>query len=286
MLLLHEVSYHPNSYIKKLSSSFEATSVVRVRGKDDLRKYSRAPLFDPKYLVIFEDLKLFTENKSFLNFSIMLPVLHLESKVQLGDAEFVCKEFDIPYKVYSNEFSRDDAYALIQSEASQPVSDSVCKAIVRQVGLSPLRILTAVGVCEQLGFKVSVVEHYIDKWVYPDFRRLIECLLGVPRNKSSVRRSLMYLHVNRYWFRQVRKRILEELEYILEVYKDKLLGKLGQDQLFSYIEEKQTTRSRAIFALGLFEKVSLSTVFALREFIKSADILEVAMGLNTLLGGM
>lgn len=282
VLLLQEVPYHPRSYLEKLNSQFEVTSIVHVHGKEELRKYTKPPLFDDRYLILFDDLRVFSDNKAFLSFSTMFPVIHLETATQLEDAEFLCKEANVPYKIFRNYFNREDAYALIQETASQPVSESLCKAIVRQVGLNPLRIVTAVGVCEQLGYKVSVVERYVDKWVYPDIRKLIECLLGVPRSNSALRNALTYLHINRYWYRYVRKTLLDELDTILQVYKDKLAGRIGSDQLFSYIEEMHITRARVMFSLRLYERVGISGVFALREFIKYAKLMDVVLRLNSI----
>lgn len=283
VLLLQEVAYHPRSYFTKLNGRFEVTSIVHVHGKDEVRRYTKPPMFDDKYLLIFEDLRVFENNKAYISFATMFPVLHVESLTQLEDAIFVCKEASIPYKVFKNTFTKEDAYALIQAQATEPVNDAFCKALVKQVGLSPLRIITAMGVCEQLGYKASIIERYIDKWVYPDTRKLIECLLGVPRSASAVRSSLLYLQLNRFWYRYVQKTLLEELEVILQVYKDKLAGKLSSEQLFAYVESEHITRARVMFALKLFERVGIPAVFALREFIKSASLMEVVLRLE---GGM
>lgn len=279
VLLLHEVSFHPNSYLNRLSSKFEVASVVRVHRKEELRKYRKPPLFDDKYLLIFDDLKVFEDNKAYIYFETMFPVLHLETKSQVEDAEFMLKESKLPYKIFHNGFEKEDAYRMIQERSSEPVSDNFCKTLVRQVGLSPLRIMTALDVCEQLGYKVSVIERYVDKWIYPDTRKLIECLLGVPRNASAVSNALMYLQLNRYWYRYVQKTLLSELDIVLQIFKDKLAGRLSSENIFEYIEEEHITRARVMFGLRLFEKVSITTVFALREFLKSASLLEVILRL-------
>lgn len=280
VLVLREVAYHPKSYLTKLVSQFEVTSVVHVRQRDELRKYSKSPLFDEKYLLIFEDLKLLVDNKPFIVFETMFPVLHVESVGQLEDAQFVLNELGLPFKVFNNVFTREDAYAFIQEKASEHVSDSFCKAVVRQVGLSPIRIMTALGVCEQVGYKESVLESYVDKWVYPDVRKLIECLLGVPRSKSAIRKSLLYLKLNRYWYRYVQRTVLDELDTLLKVYTDKIQGRLSSDSIFAYTESEHVTRSRVMFALGLFERVSITSVFALREYMKIAPLMDVVLRLS------
>lgn len=280
VLLLQEVAYHTRSYLTKLYRKFEITSVVHIHGKEELKKYNKGPIFDDRYLVIFENAKIFESNKAYLSFDIMFPVVHVETVSQLEDAEFICKELNISYKIFRNLFTRDDAFKLIQSHAGENVSDDFCKAVVKQVGLSPLRIITALGVCDQLGYTTKIIEKYVDRWVYPDTRKLVECLLGVPCSVSAVRSSLLYLQINRHWYRYVQKILLDELDTILQVYKDKLTGNLCSDSIFVYIESQHITRARVMFALRLFEKVSISTVFALREFIKTASLMEVALRLG------
>ena len=280
VLLLQEVNYHPNSYLEKLDSKFESPSIIRVTKKEELRKVTKPPLFDEKYLVLFDELKLFQENRAYLSLKLMFPVLHVESKSALDDAVFYMKEYNIPYKIFCNVFTEEEAKSLIYSQASQDVSESVCKAIIRQVGLNPLRIITAVGVCEQMGYSVSTVEKYIDKWMYPDIRKLIECLLGVPSNGRAVQYSMRYLHLNRHWYRFVRKNIVDELDSVLDVYKDKLNGDLYNENMYNYLEEKRVTRARVMFALKLFDRVSISTVFALREFVKNSNLVDIVLRLS------
>ena len=280
VLLLQEVQYHPKSYLEKLNSMFEVPSVIRVMRKEELRRITKPPLFDEKYLVLFDDIQLFEANRAFISFNLMFPVLHVESARQMDDAKFICKEHGLPFSVFQNIFSKEDAAQLIQAHATTAVSDDVCKAIVRQVGLNPLRIITAVSVCEQMGYTRAVVEKYIDKWVYPDLRKLIECLLGVPPSARAVSSSLRYLHLNRHWYSSVRRNIEDELDSVLEIYKDKISGNLYSEALYNYIEEKRVTRARVMFALRLFERVSIASIFALREFIKNASLVDVVLQLS------
>ena len=280
VLILHEVSYHPQSYLQKLTAMFEVTSIVHVRRKDELRRLNKKPLFNEKYLVIFDDLEVFESNRTLLSYTSMVPILHVDSRSQLDDAKFICEGNNIPYKVYFNDFTRQQAMRFIQDHASCQVSDAVCKAMIRQTGLSPLRLLVAIGVCEQVGYSESKVQKYVDKWVYPDVRKLIQCLLGRPPSKKAVLSSIAYLHTNRHWYRYTKKHILDELDTVLEVYKAKLAGRIEDQQLFNFVEESKITRARVTYALKLFSSVSIATVFALREFIKSASLMEVVLRLE------
>ena len=105
VLILQEVGYHPNSYLTKLDSKFESPSIIRVTKKEELRRVTKPPLFDEKYLVIFDDLKMFQDNYAFLSLKIMFPVLHVETKTALDDAVFYMKERSIPYRIFCNLFS-------------------------------------------------------------------------------------------------------------------------------------------------------------------------------------
>lgn len=279
VLLLHETQYHPESYLLKLRERFEITSIITVTGKDELRRYNKRPLFNERYLVIFEDVKIFEENEAFLSFDTMVPVVHVETRGQLSDAKFLCRSHNIPYKVYFNDFTRDQAMKFIRKHASCPVSESVCKAIIRQTGLSPFRLIIAIGVCEQVGYSESKVTKYIDKWVYPSIRKLLQCLLGVPPSKAAINASIAYIYNNRHWYKYIKRNILDELDSVLEVYRDKLDGKLEEQEILGYIESHRVTRSRVMFALKLFDSVSIASVFALREFLQTASLMELALRL-------
>lgn len=280
VLLLREVAYHPKSYMTKLASQFEISSVVRITKKDGLRAYAAPPLFDEKYLVIFEDLHLFKDAYSQINFKTMFPVLLIEGKDALEDAKFLMTEKKIPYKVYYNEFTRDMAYELVRDNASEEVSENFCKAVVRQVGLNPLRIITAVGVCSQVGYTTAALEKYVDKWVYLDVRRLIECLLGVAESNAAYRHAMLYLYHNRHWYKSVKKRVIDELDEILDLYKAKLAGELRGSNVLNYVETHGITRSRVVYASKLFERVSIATIVALREFVNTASLIEVVLKIS------
>lgn len=280
ILVLWEVPFHPNSYLNKLTSRFETPSVVRVTKKEELRKYKAPPLFDAKYLVIFETLKSLQDNFALIHYAQMFPVLLVENRAQFDDALFFLNTAKGKYRVFHNEFLKEDAIAFVAASAKEQVSESFCKAVVRHVGLSPLRIMTALSVCDQMGYTIKNLERYVDKYVYLDQRKLIEALLGVPRSKASLRASFLYLQLNRHWYRYVQKDLLDELTAIIQIYKDKLSGVLRKETVFIYMDERSLTRSQVTYALSLFDKVSLVNVFSLREFIKSASLLEVVSQLS------
>lgn len=280
VLILKEVSYHPSSYITKLKGMFEDPSIITVNKKDGLKHYRKRPMFDEKYLVIFEDVKRLKENLDDIRLGIMFPIVVVQNDSQVDDARFICTAAKVRYKIMNNEFTASDAFHLIQREASEEVPESICKAIVSQVGLNPMRIITAVSVCEQVGYTKSNIEKYVDKWMYGNVRGVIECLLGVARSKKAIKNSLLYLYINRHWFNTVRKNIITELDAILAIYKDKLEGELSDTTMIDYIETKHIPRARVEYASRLFDKVSIASLFKLREQVKVVSLLDLILSLS------
>ena len=279
VLLLQEVKYHPDSVLTRLTRDFESPSIVHGNKRDILRNYQKPPLFDPRYLVIFDDIKLFENNIPYINFSTMAIIVVSESSAQTEEVKFLCQEKDVPFRIAYNEFTKERAISFVAEKAGVAVSDSFCKTVVRYAGRNPLRILTALSVCEQLGYKVSVVEKYVDRWIYPDSRKVIECLLHVPRNASAIRFAYSYLHLHRFYPNYVKRVLLEELDVLVICFRDKLNGRLSRESLLSYLEEKRLSRSRVMFALELYSKVSFASIIALREFIRNASYIELALRL-------
>ena len=280
ILLLQEPRFHPNSYLTHLTDRFEVTSILHVVKKDELRHFQKPPLFDHKYLVIFEDIRAFEENHVFIRFPTMFPVVLTETRGQLDDTVFFCKEKEIPYRIFYNQFTREDAVNMIQSHAREPVSDAAITAIIRQVGLNPMRIITAMSVCEQLGYTKAVVEKYVDKWIYPNTRQLIECLLGANETAAAARRSIVYLHTNRYWFSHVRRTLLDEIQSLIDIYKDIIEGVITPSSMFEYLTKKRVTRSKVMWAYKLFDHVSIVKLFSLRENLKTISLMELVLELG------
>lgn len=277
VLLLWEVQYHPNSYVAKLCGHVETPSVLRITRKEELRKYKVPPLFDRRYLVLFESLRCFEDNSAYLDFKIMFPILQVETKGQLDDAIFFFQEKNIPYQFYHNDFTKEDARLFVRQLAKSDVSDTFCKAVVSHVGCNPIRITAAVNTCDQLGYSVRVLHRYVDKWVYLDRRKLIDSLLGVAKSRATVKTAYFYLQMNRNWYKSVVKSLVGDLDLILQIYQDRISGDLRDSNLFDYIETNKVTRSQVIHALSLFDKVSITKVILLREFLKQASIMDVVL---------
>lgn len=283
ILLLLEVQNHPHSYLAKLVGQFEVTSVFQAHREDDLKKMTSKPVFDDRYLVVFTDVRVFQKCAPMLKYQLMFPVVHVETQSALEDAVFFCRQGNISYRVYKNEFTKEQARQFIVENSKERVSDAFCDKLLSYTKLSPMRIMTALAVCEQMGYTASTIEKYVDKWVYPDTRKLIECLLGVPRSKAARNSAISYLHANRGWYKFIRRTLLDELDVVLKVYTAKSEGQLAESNLLDFIDSNGITRARVMYALKLFDKVSVVDLVALREFLKTADLMTVAMRVSGLI---
>lgn len=278
VLLLQEVPLHPNSVMKSLEPRFEKPSIVRVAKRDALRSYQKPPIFDDKYLVIFEDKKVFEGNVAFLRLQFMFPVVLCPNKGALTDVIDLCKEKHLPYRVYVNKFEKADAIDLIQSLASEKVSHTFCETLIRRVGLSPKRILSAVMVCEQVGYTTSNVSKYIDKYTYIDIYDVVETLLGICRSNAQRKRAAVYLHTNRLWYRRyTQPQLVKELELMIKIYQDLIGGKLTPYSVQAYIESEKVPKYRVLYTVDLYSRISLIELLSLKQFLSQATILEVAM---------
>lgn len=281
VLLLQEAPLHPNSVLSGLRPRFEKPSIVNVTKRDVLRAYSKPPIFDEKYLVIFEDYKAFEGNAAYIRFGFMFPVVICSRRSALEDSIDLCKTKSIPYKVYVNAFEKEDAMSLIRDLASEEVSDNFCKVLINRVGLNPQRIISAVMVCEQVGYKTSNISRYIDKYTYIDVYDVLESLLQVCKSRAQIKRAALYVHTNRLWYkRYTRVTLVKEMDTLIQIYYDLIDGVLTPFTVQAYIEEKRIPKYRVMYAIDLYSQKSLVELLSLRQFLSTASILEVAMRLS------
>lgn len=281
VLIVQEVAMHPSSIVINLEKRFEKPSIIHVLSKDCLKSYQKAPIYDDKYLVLIESMKLFEANSAYFNLDEMFIVLLCSGKTAVSDATEFCKDKNIPYKVFVNEFTKDHARTLIQKLASTRVDNEHCDCILRRVGLNPRRILSAVMVCEQVGYSVTNINHYVDKYVYIDAYDVIESLLGICRSKAQRKRAAMYVHMNRLWYNKfTRVSLIKEVDLILKIYQDLLSGVLTPYTMQAYLEQEHLPRYRVIYAKDLYERISIVDLMILKKFLETASILEVAMKLS------
>lgn len=265
----------------KLEASFEQPSIVHIRSKDGLRRYNTPPVFDKKYLVIFENKKILDSNMPFIQMDFMFPVITCASRGQSDDIRYLCAEKKELCRTFVNAFKRSDALDLIRDLATEKVSDSFCEALVARVGLSPQRIISAMMVCEQVGYSTSNITKYVDKYNYIDIYDVIESLLGICRFGSQRKRAALYIHQNRLWYNKFTKQsLLREIDLLLKLYQDITNGSLTEYTLGVYIEREHIPRYRAIYAVDLYERVPFVTLMSLKQFLEKASLMEVVLRLS------
>lgn len=281
LLILQEVNLHPHSYLSKLEGAFEAPSIVRIHSKDGLRKYRTPPVYDERYLVLFDSVKILEANIGYVNLDIMFPVITVETKGKADEARYLCQDKHVPCRVFQHKFLQADGVDLVHELATEEVSDSFCKALVSRVGKSPKRILSAIMVCEQVGYKTSNITKYVDKYVYIDMYDVIESLLHRCKSHAQQKRAAVYVHQNRFWYNKfTRPSLVKELELLLKMYGDITDGVLTEYTVHEYSEAERIPRFRVLYACNLYESVSYVTLLSLKQFLEKASILEVTMRLS------
>lgn len=281
VLLVQEVALHPHSIVKRLEERFEVTSIVHLTKKDGLHYYSKPPLFDDKYLVIIEDLRIFESNIVYLRMDFMFPVVLCRTKSALADATDICKAKGLKYSSYINAFDKKEAIALIEELASVKVSRDFCDSLIRRVGYSPQRLISAVMVCEQVGYKSSNISRYVDKYIYIDIYDVIDSLLGQCKSQAQRKRAALYLHMNRIWYRRYTQvSLCKEVLLLITIFRDLVNGELTPYSLHEYLDRERLPKYKVMYALNLYETVSLNELLALHHFLETATLLEVAMRLS------
>lgn len=101
-LVLQETAMHPHSVVLDLQTRFEKPSIVRVFSQEGLRQYTTPPIYDKKYLVIFEDVKTMNSNLSYVHLEFMQPVIVCRGKSMVDEAIEVLQKKECPYALYVN----------------------------------------------------------------------------------------------------------------------------------------------------------------------------------------
>lgn len=280
-LILQETPLHPHSLLNRIEGAFERPSIIRMETRDGLRKYTNRPIYTSKYLVIFTSVSIFKSNLPHIKLDYMFPVCVCTTKSMSEEAKSLCQEKAIPVRLYINTFKREDAYDMIRDLASTEVTESFCKTLVNRVGLSPQRIVSAIMVCEQVGYVESNISKYIDKYNFIDIYDVIESLLGICRSQAQKKRAALYVHMNRQWYwTYTRKSLLAELDLIIELYYQFLDGKVTSFTVQEYSDSNNISRYRVLYVRDLMEHISIDRLMMLRQFIANSNVLEVSMHLQ------
>lgn len=281
VLLIQEVPLHPHSYLDRLEDAFERPSIVHVHSKEGLRKYDTPPVYDERYLVVFDSKKILESNLNYIRMDFMFPVVMCATRGAMDDVRYLLQEKKIPCRIFLNKFKKADGADLVRELATEQVSNAFCDALVSRVGLSPQRIISAMMVCEQVGYSTSNISKYVDKYSYIDLYDVVESLLGICKSTAQRTRAALYIHQNRHWYKKfTRQALLREVELLLKLYGDITEGTLTEYTIHDYVEAERIPRYRALYAVDLYERVSYVTLLSLKQFIEDATILEVALRLS------
>lgn len=279
--ILKEQEYQPNSVVDKIVSRFEQTSVVTITRKDQIREIKGSPAFDAVYLVLFKTVSLFKSNAPGIRLQTMWPVVMCNSKQQVTEARLICDSVELPYKIIVNDFDREQAMAMIYSVAKEKVSESFAKNIIRLVGLSPSRIISALGICDAVGYTVAAANKYVDKYRRYDIHDTVRVILGACQSSAQYKRGMYNIELSIPWFRTYKKRVVKELRVIRQLYSDILEGELRSETLLSYCDSARVTLGQAMFALDLFNTVSLSSLLLCISTVENCkNALELVYNLN------
>lgn len=276
VLLLREIQGHTESIWDDLSSKFEKPSIKVIHSEEQFDRLLRVkPIFDPMFLILFENVRLVKKCLPKFDGSGMFIVIKVPSNSQVEEVKGYLSASGINYKFCDNPYTKAMAIDYLFCLSGQKLSDNFCSNLLSKTGLNPERIRSAVEVCEQLGFKKSVVDKYVDRWMFEDTRGIVSVIVGKKVSGAQSRRIAQYLYNNRHWFRYIRTRVVKEFDLLVQVYRAKLSGLLSSDDVLDF----EVSHSEVLFAIDLFTSINLGRLMAGREFAKSMTLADLSIKL-------
>lgn len=278
ILIVKEVEKHPNSIVPKIKDCFETINIVNVNQTTQLVNYKDKPLFDKKYLFIIEDCYTFEQIYKSLNLKLIFPIFLLRR----SSDELILKDLlhnaNIPYYIYNNQFTQEDAINLILCSAnSDDINDNLIKKILSKTGLSPRRILEAVMILNTVGYTTTNISKHLDRNVFISNMDILDVLLHYPKmSKRKYQAVLNYLMTYRNSYGSyIKKELLKELELYITVYSDILNGVVSKDGVKEYIASISSLNNyKYMHILELFEFKSINQLKVVEHFIKQSSFLQ------------
>lgn len=276
VLVLYEYRLHPVSYLKMIVDAFESLSVIRIYGKAGLEKIKTVPLFDSKYLIVFESNFALKANLPYINLDLMFPMVVCETYKDADEAEDILKSSGIRFKVCRHSFMKEDAFSLIYDVVGRRVSDAFCKRLVSVVGLNPERIISGLSMIGSREYTVSNVNKYVDKYSYVGPMDVIQCMFGMQRSKRQVSDVAKYLYRSRFGYEKyVRPLLVEEMETVELVFTSKLNGELTSSRATGFMDSHKISTRKFMLCEDIFAVRSFVEVEQMARFIKVAKLLQV-----------
>lgn len=278
VLIIQEYEMHPEPFIREIIDKFESLSIIRVHGKSGLDRIKTAPVYDERYLVLFETVRTFKDNIPLIKFDLMFPVLLCNNSSISESAEALCKQHKVPYKIFRHAFTKANAYVQIEEILGVRPPIVFCEHLIKTVGLNPMRIISALAALSGMEKSVANINKYVDKYIYVSGTDIIKCLLGMSKSKVHRKRTAEYLNRNRFWYvRYVKPSMVSEINNIIKVYSDILSGTLTPTSTMQYLEETGFPRRLVLFVEELYRKKTFPEVLEVKVFIeRSRNALDIA----------
>ena len=61
ILIVQEIENHPDSIIDKIKNCFESINIIYINSTIQLQNFKEKPLFDEKWLLLFENIYIFEQ---------------------------------------------------------------------------------------------------------------------------------------------------------------------------------------------------------------------------------
>lgn len=278
ILIIKEMDKHPNSIVPKIKDCFETINIVYVNQTTQLTNYKAKPLFDKKYLFIIEDYYTFEQIYKSLNLKLVFPIFLLRRSSDEMLLKNLLHNANIPYYIYNNQFTKEDAIHLILcSASSDDINDDIIKKILSKTGLNPRRILEATMLLNSVGYTASNISKHLDRNIFVSNMDILDVLLHYPKmSKSKYKAVLNYLMTYRNsYLSYIKKELLKEMELYITVYSDILNGIVSEKGVTEYIAGISSLNSyKYMHILELFELKSINQLKVVEHFIKHSSFLQ------------
>lgn len=275
ILILNEQEAHPNSFLLKLMECFEKPSILKINKASDIQSIKTKPLLDEKYLAIFNSFFVFRQVYSTLNFEIFFPVYLCSRKSDIFLTTHLLEQSKIPFKIYKNPFSSQDAIDLIIKLSNENLTEKLINSIKSRTGYSAKRIIEAIDILNQVGFSKKNIERYICYNNFVNTHSILKVLLKAHTAKKEYRNVLnyVYLYANSY-NSYIKRELLKELILYLNIYMDIIQGVCNLNSPLTYIDSVHAlTPFKFLDILELFEVVSIYKLQYLYKQLENSNLL-------------
>lgn len=253
-------------------------NVIQVNHATQLSNYKSKPIFDKKYLFIIEDYYTFEQIYQSLNLKLIFPVFLLRRSSEEPLLKNLLHSAAIPYYIYDNPFTKEDAiHLLLCSASTEDMNDDIIKKILSKTGLSPKRILEAAMILNAVGYTTANISKHLDRNVFVSNMDILDVLLHYPKmSKSKYTAVLNYLMTYRNSYRSyIKKELLKELELYITVYSDILNGVVSEKGVTNYITGMSSLNSyKYMHILELFTLKSINQLKVVKHFIEQSSFLQ------------